>query len=116
MKEKTKHFPVAPENKKINPDVFSDHMKTIKPDPYTQTKKLICDWSDKKIYLLHYSMLNFCIRHEMMVDKIHDIISFREYRWLEKYINFNTQKRNQAIKDFVKNFYKLLNNALYGKC
>ena len=40
-------------NKKINPDNFSDYMKEIQPDTYTQTKKLICDWSDKKNYLTH---------------------------------------------------------------
>ena len=51
----------------------------------------------------------------MIVDKIHDKISFRQSRWLEKYINFNTQKRNQAVNDFEKDFYKLLNNAFYGK-
>ena len=49
IKEKTKNFPFAPENKKINPDNFSDYMKEIKPDTYIQTSKLICDWSDKKI-------------------------------------------------------------------
>ena len=49
IKEKTKRFPLAPEKKKINSDKFSDFMKKIKPDTYTQTKKLICDWSDKKI-------------------------------------------------------------------
>ena len=51
----------------------------------------------------------------MIVDKVHDIISFKQSRWLEKYINFNTQKRNQAVNDFEKDFYKLLNNAFYGK-
>ena len=51
----------------------------------------------------------------MIVDKVHDIISFRQSRWLEKYINFNTRKRNQAINDFEKDFYILLNNAFYGK-
>ena len=51
----------------------------------------------------------------MIVDKVHDIISFKQSRWLEKYINFNTQKRNQAVNDFGKDFYKLLNNAFYGK-
>ena len=49
IKEKTKNFPFAPENKKINPDIFNDYMKEINPDNYTQTKKLICDWSDNKI-------------------------------------------------------------------
>ena len=51
----------------------------------------------------------------MIVDKVHDIISFKQSRWLEKYINFNTQKRNQAVIDFEKDFYKLVNNAFYGK-
>ena len=115
IKEKTKNFPFAPVNKKINPDNFNDYMKEIKPDTYTQNKKLICDWSDKKNYLIHYRMLKFYIRHGMIVDKVHEIISFKQSRWLEKYINFNTQKRNQTVNDFEKDFYKLLNNAFYGK-
>ena len=60
-------------------------------------------------------MLKFYIRHGMIVDKVHNIISFRQSRWLEKYINFNTEKRNKAKNDFEKDFYKLLNNAFYGK-
>ena len=60
-------------------------------------------------------MLKFYIRHGMIVDKVHNKISFKQSRWLEKYINFTTQKRNQAVNDFEKDFYKLLNNAFYGK-
>ena len=51
----------------------------------------------------------------MVVDKIHNIISFKQSRWLENYISFITQKRNKARNDFEKYFYKLLNNAFYGK-
>ena len=60
-------------------------------------------------------MLKFYVRHGMVVDKIHEIISFKQSKWLEKYINFNTQKRNKAKNDFEKDFNKLLNNAFYGK-
>ena len=115
IKKKTKNLPFAPVNKKINPDNFSDYMKEIKPDTYIQTSKLICDWSYKKNYLVHYRMLKFYIRHGMEVVKIHNIISFKQGRWLEKYISFNTQKRNKAKNDFEKDFFKLLNNAFYGK-
>ena len=115
IKEKTKHFPFAPVNKKINPDNFIDYMKEIKPDTYIQTSKLICDWSDKENYLIHYRMLKYYIRHGMIVNKIHNIISFKQSRWLEKNINFNIQKRKEAENDFEKDFYKLLNNAFYGK-
>ena len=115
IKKKTKNFTFAPVNKKIIPDNFSDYMKEIKPDTHTQTSKLICDWSGKKNYLVHYRMLKFYNRHGILVDKIHNIISFKQSRWLEKYISFNTQKRNKAKNDFEKDFYKLLNNAFYAK-
>ena len=114
IKEQTRNLPFAPVNKK-SPDKFSDYMKTIKPDTCAQTNKLICDWSDKKNNLVHYRMLKFYLRHGMIVDKVHNIISFKQSRWLEKYINFNTQRRNQAVNDFEKDFYKLLYNAFYGK-
>ena len=101
IKEKSINFPFAPVYKKFNANDFSDFMKTITPDTYTQTNKLICDWSDEKNYLIRYRMLKFCVRHGMVVDKVHEIISFKQSKWLEKYINFNTQKRNQAVKDFL---------------
>ena len=51
----------------------------------------------------------------MIVDEIHEIISHRQSNCLEKYINFNTQKSLRAKFDIEKEFYKLLNTAIYGK-
>ena len=51
----------------------------------------------------------------MIVEKSLEIISFKQSKWLRKYINFNTQKRNQAVNDCEKDFYEKLNNAFYGK-
>ena len=117
IKEKTKHFPFAPVNKKLNPDDFSEYMKEDKPNTYTQTKKLICDWSDKKNYLVHYRMLKFYIRHGMTVDKDHSVISYKQSKWLEKKISFNTEKRNKAKNDFEKEFYKyLITHFLEKQC
>ena len=90
-------------------------MKEVRPDAYVQSSKLICDQSDKKNYLTHYRMLKFYIRHGMIIDKVHNIISFKQSRWIEKYISYNTEKRNKAKNDFEKDFYKLLNHAFYGK-
>ena len=115
IKEKTKYFPFCPESKKINPNKYNEYMKSIKPENYTKSKKLICDWSDKKKYLIHYRMLKFYVRHGMIVEKIHEIVSFKQSRWLESYISFNTQKRNKAKNDFEKDFFKLLVNAAFGK-
>ena len=90
-------------------------MKKIKPDAYTQTKKLIWDWSDKKNYLIHYRMLKVYVRHGMEIVKVHAVISVKQSKWLEKYISFITQKRNKAKNISEKDFYNLVNNAFYGK-
>ena len=49
------------------------------------------------------------------MKKIHEIISFKQSRWLEKNISFNTQKRNKAKNDFEKDFLNLIVNAAFGK-
>ena len=51
----------------------------------------------------------------MVVDKVHEIIWFKQCKWLEKYKNLSTQKRNQGVKDFENDFHELLKNAFYGK-
>ena len=41
----------------------------------------------------------------MVVDKVHELISFKKSKWLRKHIVFNTQKRNMAEADCEKDFY-----------
>ena len=60
-------------------------------------------------------MLKFYVRHGVIVDKVHEKISFKQSKRSEKYIYFNTQKKNQAVNHFEKDFYKLLNDAFFGK-
>ena len=115
IRQKTKYFPFAHENKTISKDDFSPYMQSIMPKNYVSHKKLICDWTDKRNYLIQNRMLKFYIKHGMKINQVHSVISFKQSKWLEKYIEFNTQKRNQAVNDFEKDFYKLLNNAFYGK-
>ena len=83
IKEKTKNFPIAPENKIIHKDEYNTYMKKLKPKNYTKFKKLICDWTDKKNYLVHCRMLKFYVRHGMVVEKIHEIISFKLSKYLK---------------------------------
>ena len=60
-------------------------------------------------------MLKLDVGHGMVVEKLHEINSFKQNKWLEKYITFSTQKRNKAKNDFEKDLYKTLNDAFYGK-
>ena len=51
----------------------------------------------------------------MIVDKVHERISFRQSKWLEKFISFNTGKKNLAVRKLEKDFHTLLKNEIYGK-
>ena len=113
MKQEFSHLLLKIE--KTNLDELSDYMKEIKSNTYAQTKKILCDWSDKKNYLVHYRLLKFYVRQGMKVERVHSLISFKQSMCLEKYICFNTQKRNRAKKEFEKDFLKLLNNSFYDK-
>lgn len=48
-------------------------------------------------------------------DKVHTAIKFKHNKWLEPYINFNTAKRAKAQNDFEKDFFKLMDNSVFGK-
>ena len=109
------NFQFCPENNFFLEEKYNDYMKKMQPKNYTKSKKLLCDWTDIKNYLIHYRMIKFYVRHGMVIEKIHEIISFKQSKWLEEYKNFNTQKRNKAKSQFEKDFYKLLKNAFYGK-
>ena len=98
IKEKTKLFL----------EKYNDYMNKMKHKNYTKFKKIIYDWIGKKKYLIHFRMLKFYVRHGMVVEKIHEIVSFKKSKWLGNYLSFNTQKRIRAEKDFEKDFVKNL--------
>ena len=48
---------------------------------YTHKKKLLCDWTNKRKYILRYRISNFHVQRRMVVDKVHKISSFRQSKW-----------------------------------
>ena len=51
----------------------------------------------------------------MILDKVHEIISFKQSKYLENSKSFITQKRNEVKNKFERDFYQLLNNTFHGK-
>ena len=78
-------------------------------------EKLVPNLRDKKNYIIHIQALNQVLEHGLRLDRIHRAIEFDQSPWLKTYIDFNTQLRTAATNDFEKDFFKLMNNAVFGK-
>ena len=78
-------------------------------------EKVVPSLRDKKSYFIHIQALNQALQHGLRLDRIHRAIEFDQLPWLKIYIDFNTQLRTAAINDIEKDFFKLMNNSVFGK-
>ena len=91
-------YPLAPERLKIN-----------------NVEKLIPNLWDKEKYIVHHENLKLYLELGLKVKKIHRGIKFREEPWMRSYIELNTDLRTKGKNDFEKDFFKLMNNSVFGK-
>ena len=70
---------------------------------------------EHKNYVLHYRLLKFVKELGVELGTVHNIISFKQKRFLEPYITGNTDLRKEAKNEFEKYFFKLMKNSVFGK-
>ena len=74
-----------------------------------------CNLYDKKNYVVHIRSLKQALNHGLILKKVRRVIQFYPEAWLKPYLNMNTELRKKAKNDFEKDFFKLMNNAVFGK-
>ena len=80
-----------------------------------RVKKLVPNLEPKKNYVLHYKNLKQYLDLGLKVTKVHSALEFDQSPWLKTYIDFNTQKQTMPESSFEKDFFKLMNNSVFGK-
>ena len=98
LQELHRDFPFLPERLVVN-----------------NVKKLICNLQNKKEYVVHINTLKQALEHGLKLVNVHNVIEFEQEDWLKSYINLNTGLRMKANNDFDKDFFKLMNNSVFGK-
>ena len=78
-------------------------------------EKLICHFKPRKNYVVHYRNLRQYLEMGMKITAVHRGISFFQSSWMEPYIRKNTELRKTAANSFEKDFFKLMNNSVFGK-
>ena len=78
-------------------------------------EKLVPNLYDKEKNVIHVKALKQALDHGLVLKEIHRVIQFKQSAWMKEYIDFNTRLRTAAKNDFGKDFYKLMNNSVFGK-
>lgn len=113
-----KDFPLCPDHYIPDINELSNYQKDLINKGIgniPKDVKLVNSLKEKIKYVIDYRMLKYVIQQGIIVTKIHQVISYDQKPWLKAYIDKNTVLRQKANNDFEKDFFKLMNNSVYGK-
>ena len=80
-----------------------------------KVEKRISSTEDKEKYVIYMRAWKQALNHWLRIKKVHRVIQFKQKAWLEPYIDMNTKLRKNAKNEFEKNFFKVMNNSVFGK-
>ncbi|XP_065180179.1 uncharacterized protein LOC135810614 [Sycon ciliatum] len=111
-------YPPCPENMCVTDDMLSPHQQQLAQQlglGKQKEKKLMLTLLPKTRYVCHYVNLQAYVALGVEVSEVHRVLQFTQRPWMRLYIQLNTDLRTNAASEFEKDFYKLMNNAVFGK-
>ena len=114
LHDKHDDYPLAPESLVVDRSMYSPILSSVFPESLQQ-KKLTPNLNNKERYVVHYRNLKLYTQLGFVITKIHCVLKFNQSPWLKQYIDFNTRQRSLADSGFLKDFFKLMNNSVFGK-
>ncbi len=102
-------LPLAPEKMIVK----KEHL----PNNYKEDKfeKLVTNLFPKKKYILYLENLVLYIKLGLELKSVYRVVKFNQFAWMKPYIEFNLKKRAETSEKFLQDYYKLGNNAVFGK-
>ena len=80
-----------------------------------KVEKHVCSIEDKEKYVIHIRALKQALNNGLVLKDAHRVIKFNQEAWLKPYIDMNTKLKTEAENEFEKDFFKLMNNSVFGK-
>ena len=96
-------------------DAHNDYPLAPGPMKLNKIDKLTPNLKDKAKYILHLKNLQLYLSLGLKLTKIHKVLAFDQKDWMRPYITLNTDLRTASKNDFEKDFFKLMNNSVFGK-
>ena len=96
-------------------DYHNDYPLAPEKIKLSDCEKLCGTLYDKKNYVIDSRNLKLYLNLGLELTKIHKVIKYKQEAWLKPWIDKNTNMRKVAKSDFEKDYYKLMNNAVFGK-
>ena len=78
-------------------------------------EKLVCNLQDRKHCVIHIRALKQELYCGLVLERVHGAIEFNQETWLTPYIDMHTELITKAKKYFEADFFKLMNNSVFGK-
>ena len=112
-----KDYPFTPERVQIDENILSDYQCCLlqdegfsKPPP-----KLLPNLRNKRNYIFHFRNLKLYLEWALPLINGHHVFLFNQSPWFKNYINFNIRQCTTAKNSFGKQFFKMMNIAVFGQ-